>query len=475
MVYGSFERLLCDAQAKGLGVDAVKAPLAFSRGHVLFATAKGAGGGVENNTLYFWDAEGCREDVGLHTGAIEGPMVVLGDSGRIALGAGGGGPEGREGPHLSLVEGVGVKLSFVRESDWDCIPGREGLPGGGVFNKGLSLVGTGNADGTDGVDAWRFAAPANSQEAKASRLVAYVPNATWPDGRCITKEIDNKAIAERFALTPVQFLTANDGNYGLLTAHETDSAPVAFWGLCDTPGCLYWLQWKTWAAAAPAAPSGAAVGEAMVCNGVAHELLWLSGAGLRLLDACHDASTVVVGARTSPAVVDGQGRAYVVVSTGLGYELQRFSTKCGAGGNSCQVGEQCIGAGGEEGYCRLSSLPFEAAPVGSPLLGQAGNTGPSEIYVVDVRGGVRALDIETLEPLWVQNLGIGIWPTAQPILVRNTHGGGSLWAVGANGEIRGIRVAGEGLSHTALWPKAFHDNCNTSSSAVKPADMPSCF
>jgi hypothetical protein len=111
---------------------------------------------------------------------------------------------------------------------------------------------------------------------------------------------------------------------------------------------------------------------------------------------------------------------------------------------------------------------LQGPSVGSPLLGHPGGTSqdsasPAEVYVVTTTGTVQAFDTTTatLEPRWVQNLGIRISPTAQPVLV-----GSTLWVVSSSGEVRGVQVNSNGLSRSAQWPKAFRDNCNSSSGRV---------
>jgi hypothetical protein len=475
--YGSFERILCNVQVEGISSNAVKAPLAFSKRRLLFGTGAGAGGTAAGNALYFFDAEGCALDSSLHTGAIEGPMVIMGGSGKLALALGEGGPEGKRGPRLSLLEGVGAQPRFVYEEDErDCISGIGKTPAGAVFDKGLSLISAGEADGTDGATAWRFAAPANSPAENASRLLAYVPNENYPPWRCMAGEMGGNGQASRFTLTPAQFLLDVEHGHHMATTHETGSN-LAFWSF---HGTQHWEQCSSWESIVPANPSGMAVGVLGPNPSTpVYEPLWFSGDGLR-----RDDSEMLVDARwrTSPAAVDENGRAYATVQTESGYKMYRFSSPCTVGGQGqCTGGERCTspsGSTGSEGYCRMESdASVKEIPVGSPLLGNSPTFAGAEVYVVTTSGTVLALNAETLLPLWVQSLGIRVLPTTQPVLVPNTRGGGTLWVVGARGEVRGIRVSNEGLSQTASWPKAFRDNCNTSSSTVQATSngMQNCF
>ena len=499
-IYGSFERAHCLAQAaEGLGLDAVKAPLAFSGYALLFATSQGEGASPENNALYFFDTHACALASSLHTGAVQGPMLPMGASGKIALALGKGGPAGA-GPRLAVVEEQG----FVKE---DCFPGDLGIQGSLAFDKGLSLISAGRLDGTDGEgkQLWRFTAPANSEEAEASRLVAYAPNDTWPAGRCMANisPWSNKSPSAKghFMLTPLHYFSWVGGSpplYTSLARREMSrggpGSEVGFWefdgnawhlkerfspGILDQSPDTYTPEYDL------PNPTGLAAGR----KNLESEDLWMSGDGFWRVYDGYISPVLTSRWPTSPAAVDDKGRAYVIVAAERGYEMQRFSKECTVGKEPCPLGEECLGYGGmsgfgSEGLCRLRSDFFDERIVGSPVLGEPSEERAvlygayvSEVYAVSTQGTVIALNAETLEPLWLQSLGIRVLPTAQPVLLKNTHagGGGTLWVVGAQGEVRGIRVASEGLSLKASWPKAFRDNCNTSSSAIKPDDMPGCF
>jgi outer membrane protein assembly factor BamB len=159
-------------------------------------------------------------------------------------------------------------------------------------------------------------------------------------------------------------------------------------------------------------------------------------------------TTISPGA--SPAAIGSKGRAYVVDIHDSGYRLHSFEWDA------------------DEPHA--DSLLFSEAPIGSPLLGEPIDDGPAEIYVVTNNGTVRAFDADSLALLWTEALGIPISHEAQPVLVGNT-----LWVVGLQGQVRGVRVDSNGLNREAPWPKAFRDNCNTSSERVRPDNMPSCF
>ena len=496
-IHGSFERSSCIGLMEGgFSPNAVKAPLAYSKGQkelLLFGTSLGEGATAENNSLYFFDAEACALNSSLHTGALQGPLVVMGESGKAALALGGGGPAGRPGPRLAVADAY--TQSFAER---ECIPGTGEIRDSAVFDKGLSLASAGNEDGTDGAGnkVWRFAAPANSAEENASRLVAYAPNVPWQGGHCMAECADHEHLQlakGRFVLPPAYYLYQQGENEFLYEMAGIKEKTKKGEGLVVN-------SWKSnnnyWHAELSPLPfdvthfpeynspnlSGMAVGR----KDSTHEHLWLSGDGLWNICPGADADQILTAIwRTSPAALDDKGRAYVVVATGSGteHEIQRFSTECRIDTQQCPSteGEKCVGYYGQTGHsapgiCQRKSSSFNERPVGSPILGEPPINGRvNKLYVVSTTGTVLALNMETLTPLWLQSLGFRISPTAQPVLVPNPHGGGTLWVVGAQGEIRGIRVASEGLSKSADWPKAFHDNCNTSSSAVKSADMPSCF
>jgi len=505
-IHGSLERISCNALVvDGLSLDAVRAPLAYSNDQLLFGTSMGTGATAANNSLYFFDAEGCALNLNspLHTGALQGPMVAMGGSGKVAVALGEGGPTERPGPRLAVVNAEG----FVDDAE-NCIPGAWEIHGGAVFDRGLSLLSKGNANGTDGSEnnAWRFAAPANSEEENTSRLVAYAPNVKWPGGQCKAEcpDREHPQVAKgRFTLPPVYYLDfAEDGEYSYDVAAMKEATKEGLGWMLNAWGFNYnhllflypgterlslvfgidLLANTHYPEHYMPNPSGMAV-EAYENEHGKYEDIWLSGDGLwRIAPGYEDAFQILNNRwRTSPAAVDEKGRTYVVVATDSGYEIQRFSAECSVGDNTCADREECLAYNGHTEYdhpgiCRKKSeYTFKESPVGSPILGESATGGPAEIYVVSTAGTVRALNAETLQPLWVQSLGMRVLPTAQPVLVPNAHGGGTLWVVGAQGEVRGVRVASRGLNKKAGWPKAFHDNCNTSSSAVKAADMPSCF
>jgi|GEM_PF-2427820 len=262
-----------------------------------------------------------------------------------------------------------------------------------------------------------------------------------------------------------------------------------------------WRQWARAESAMHASPSGIAGSGGVV---------WLSGEGLQRQN-WSGGTTTVLGAhwRTSPAVIDDASRAYVVVQTEANsYELWRFQsgisqgladpcvvgddTPCGKQYQQYQVSfkfESCLGidsqAPGSPGVCQFRpqarSLPFTEAPVGSPLLGQPREGAPPEVYLVTTAGTVLAfgfpkepstaaeLDLP-FELLWKAKLHIRVSPEAQPVLA-----GGMLWVVGEGGQIRGVQVDSDGLNRKARWPKAFRDNCNTSSMLSSASALPGCF
>jgi hypothetical protein len=234
----------------------------------------------------------------------------------------------------------------------------------------------------------------------------------------------------------------------------------------ESSNIAYWqpLNSGSWQGGGPVAnsitagaltsPSGLAAADGNV---------WLSGEGLQRWDFAAKLNSPttpsplvnVQSTKTSPAAVDHQGRAYVVVQIGSGYELRRFAAQ--ANSSSPEA---------------FAALPGHVlGSVGSPLLGQPmGDDSPAEVYVVTTSGTVLAFRADTLAPLWTMELGLNISSVAQPLLVGNV-----LWTVGLRGEISALRVGSQGLNRSAHWPKAFHDNCNTSSRQATALNMPGCF
>ncbi|MCL2012692.1 MAG: hypothetical protein FWG75_07905 [Cystobacterineae bacterium] len=488
-IYGSFQRLSCSAQVEGLSANAVKAPLAFSNGFLTFGSSMGAGALAADNALYFVDAEACELHSNVHVGAVQGPMVVLGHSGQIALALGEGGPPGRSTPRLSVVNAPQAHAApgFSNNSEMDCVPGTGGSHPEALFDKGLSLI----MDNPNGPN-WYLAAPANSALEGESRLMVFGPNIQRLEGRCIEEDkMAQPPVSERFTLTPLHYVGYGDiYGHNIASFHE---AKLNRWWFCEN--CAFNPSDAQTYDMALKKPSGAAVGRYSAPTTVQepYEYLWLSGDGLLYADYFLGMETVLQE-RTSPAVVDSQNRAYVAVGTRSGHEMWRFSEICFVGdinNNPCRPGNQplrippedCFGLNGDKslgaiGLCRASSVSFDEDFVGSPLLGERAPGSPySEMYVVSTNGTVLALEVDSLGPLWVQSLGMRVLPTAQPVLVPHPHGGGTLWVVGAQGQVRGLRVNSPGLSRTAIWPKAFRDNCNTSSTAVSSSNtsMSSCF
>jgi len=412
---------------------AVSAPLAFSNGRLVF----GAG-----DSLYFLDTQTCAAPVRLQTGTVQGPMVVLGNDIALAL--------GREG--LAM-----VNASMQGAPVMHCLPGTASHEGA-VFDKGLSVAGIGNGVGHSH---WRLATPANAYVQNKAVLLAYTPN---EEGlrRCV----GTTALDATVALTPAQ---NSDASVFALhgTALSTWKLPQTnpwteeAWSVSDTgiKGTLAGIALDNtipslWLSAnAPVTPASVP----------APAVFQLWGVGDATPEVPDLENTRTFG--ISPAAIDGQGNAYVVVSiNGLagftGYELLRLDA----------VGEV-------KARHRLAAGTGNVA--GSPILGKPVAGGQAEVYVVSAgtannqSGKVIAFAANAstgAAPLWTVELGFPVSQTAQPVLAGNT-----LWVVGTNGQVRGIRVSSNGLSDTAQWPKAFRDNCNTSSKLVTPSNYSSCF
>jgi|GEM_PF-1511240 len=406
-IEGGIERMSCGTQVAQLSANAVRTPLAFANGSLVFGSSGGAGATPLNNALYFFDVWQCALIKSLHTGALQGPMVALGGTGEIALALGGGGPLGRNTPRLATVSTTTGQ--FTSHVSFECVPGQANSASNATFEQGLSLMGIGETDMALG--AWSFVAPANA--GSDTVLMAYAPYRPGLATTCLGSP-----------KLPHPF--------GVPLSQTADKTLLGIYGSLDTG--FFQREWRwnfesfAWTVGTP---------KAGIFNppflAIVDESIWVNE----------------VPANTSPAAIDAEGRAYAVVAKDGEHRLQRFAT----GSSTPQT----------------SSIPLGSAPVGSPMLGDA-FLSPEKVYVVTTNGTVLAFEAESLKLLWRQSLGIRISSTAQPVL-----GPGTLWVVGKRGEVRGLHVDSLGLSTTAQWPKAFHDNCNTSSRQVTESNMQSCF
>jgi len=469
------ERVLCQTDVAGMGATAsVTEPLAFASNQLVF----GAG-----NQLYFYNRSCEEEEAGkLHSGAVKGPMVVMGNTGRVAAAI--TSPERNE---TRLVQVNASTRALIEDRGCEGIPGRVLSPayGDSMFDKGLALMlgpGSSSSSGTD----WILAAPANADWAnggtgKAGFMMVFWPNASEAKQRC---RYSYEAGVAPIRLTPVQAMPMT---------HIANPQPedVLFVGAATYPrivgGVETMLSWQYYTLDFPLAygdfntegallnPTGlaaATVYDAPSAKTVGS--VWLSGQGLQRLKFLGLPQKGLVNvlqptetspARTSPAAVDDKGRAYVVVETlPEVYELHRFEAQAADNENS-------------ENH---ASLPAGSKPVGSPLLGEPINGSPAELYVVMTNGTVLAFEAAELALLWKMELGFEISQTAQPVLVsspQNAQQGNLLWIVGERGQVRALRVGSNGLNRSALWPKAFRDNCNSSSRQVHKnmSSMLSCF
>ena len=388
-------RVLC-SHDDGLTEDTVMQPLAMSGEQLLFGTSAG-GTTITNSSLYVFDTATCTLVDSLRIGTLQGPMVVLGDTGQVAVATGNNGLWGRDEHWLSLVDMSEKPARF----DYDKVCAPEAV----VFDRGLSLLSLSNA--STGAP-WRLVAPANNPSTQQAHLLAYTPDAEL----CVFSE----PISGSF-LIPVSQNANGDvlGIYGV--------SPLFFRG---------WRFNGKWTDSAD--------------SELKERTLYIEDvSSLAVAD-----NGYVVGFPSSAdfVAIDNQGRVYSVAASADSYFLQGVLEK----------------------HHKRSTL-FEGAPVGSPILGEPLPGGEAEVYVVTTTGRVLAYGVELGEPLWTYDLGIRkVAPMAQPVLYGDT-----LWVVGTRGEIRGIRVGSHGLSRTAQWPKAFRDNCNTSSRLSTLATLPSCF
>ncbi|MCL2012931.1 MAG: hypothetical protein FWG75_09120 [Cystobacterineae bacterium] len=416
------------------------APLAFAAGRLLIASAA---------TLHFFDVAACpaTSTVVFSAGtSVQGPMVVLGDNLAIATSGNGG-----QAARTFMLDAAAAQPGVVVDSLY-CASDSSDIPSGTRFDQGLSLLSLNPA---------RFAVPAN-RSSGTSMLVAYTPFAASLAERCMVS-------SPNFSV-PVALPLAQDSRSRFLVTHSN-----ILWG---TPFST-WSFGTGWGPGTWTGSNNSSTGElsGMALHG---ESLWLSMDGRNTLgypgplQLWREGEAVVEPAipdntvHVTAAAIDERGRAYVVgfhENGGVpdGYSLTRLT----ADGSIEQREILPVGSTG------LNAI--------SPLLGEPPQGGNPELYVVRGNGRVLAYHAENLQELWRVDLGFSVF--AQPVLVPHAEGGGTLWVVGAGGQIRGIRVASNGLSRTAIWPKAFHDNCNTSSSRVTASatptpdqwSMPRCF
>jgi len=418
----------CSLDLAGLARDSVTQPLAMSGKYLLFSTSTGGTSDavMAESGLYVFDTAACAFVGSLHTGTLA-PVVVLGNSGRVALAIRGGGPAGRNGSRLALVEMSKGKPGFVYEAYMDCMPGDGGSHSDAVFDKGISLLGLGGTNGTG----WRFVVPANSMAKNSAHLLAYTPDDTQLFSRCAasaaTPYLFRAPVVQRGAEAQSR---GEKGN--IVTLHHSDVENVS-----------YTQDWKF------ESPNWATVGNPREQN-IRYSFLAIS-----------DTAT---WRSTTHSSIDSQSRLYTVA--GLGISNAEFQRRV------------LNPAGGTIADAQVPLSDITTAPaVGSALLGEppSGNNEDTEVYVVTTDGKVLAFNAETLGLLWVESLGIDISPTAAPVLTPHEMGGGILWVVGMRGEVRGTRVGSNGLNRNAAWPKAFHDNCNTNSRLTTATSLPSCF
>jgi len=411
----SLVRMECSRNL-GLVAELVKQPLVLANRRLVF------GAGVH---LYAFDTTLCASAFGpLQTGEVQGPMVALGNSGRVALALGHGGVPPRNTPRLALLNTAGALPTFVYENAArDCVPGSGGTAAASVFDTGLSLLTMGKTNGEDDADnhhVWRFSAPANS--GAATRLLAYAAHESANSSvRCV-----GTSVATGYAFLVPTLQTADGTLVGIFGLSNAASFFKRGWGL--NPSTWAWTS---------------LLDRTSIANPDRRPPYWAAASG-------NDIWTKNALSR-SPAAIGAGNRVYDVFHDAAlgGLRLRHFPLEGASSVNTV-----------------VSEVVFGHAPVGSPLLGEPLEGEGAEVYVVTSNGGVFVLDAQTLEHLWSGLLGFAVSPAAQPVLTSNADGSGTLWVVGTRGEIRGLQVGSRGLSRMAKWAKAFKDNCNTSSQFI---------
>jgi len=406
----------------GLANNAVTQPLAVSGRRLLF-------GGASNLYAFNTACTSTGTVPSLATGAVQGPMVVLGDTNQVAVATSGvGGPSLRNTPRLALLKVAETNPTFAFFYTQDCARYTANNTTTATYEQGLALL---SFPGVSPGIPWRLVAPANNTADNQTRLVAYVPFASAGElSTAVTTRCQSSAAVPRSFLAPM--VQKADGTvWGAYSASAANSVCLQTWGFDATATTPYWTT--------PGAIEERSI-DAPSFMAIADNNMWIGSFS------------------TSPSAVDHSGRAYAISFTG---------------GNSRLV---VLGEPPSS-----SNAAFSSRTVGSPLLGEPMENGTREVYVVSTDGRVLAFEAQSLGLLWTEpllnanNRPLSVAPNAQPVLVANAHGSGTLWVVGTRGEVRGVRVASKGLSRLAQWPKALRDNCNTSSRQVTPDNMPGCF
>ena len=338
----------------------VSLPLAMSGKHLLLGTHVGDTPEIPeaNDSLYVFDTDTCAlHGKGLHTGTLQGPMVVLGNTGRVAV-ALNNGPPGKEGQRLSLVNVSWAEPGFVGAEDCSQEVGNQV-----VFEHGLSLL---SLSDTSRSVPWRLMAPANHPEFNRTRVVAYTPDSILASGRCVySNPIEY----------PLQIPLSQLADGGVVGVYSSPSKTFYQpWRFNET-------GWREFAYKGIDLTGEVPLWDPVFPLALMEDTFWVPG--------------------SSPAAVDSQGRTYYTVRPPdeNDFHLRLQSDNIFDG---------------------VSSSPFDGAPVGSPLLGEPLVGREPQVYLVTITGKVLAYGTELGEPLWVHNLGIDIAPTAQPVLSGDT-------------------------------------------------------
>jgi len=426
-------RLACNSQISSSTADAMHLPLAWTGSHVVAASSL-LGGSAGNNTLFFIDPKTCGADSWVHVGHMGGPVVVLGNTGDVAVATISDGPMGRESARTAVVNASGFIHANV---DMDCTAEAIEPDARLIDSRGLVLLQHGDSLRNGWLLSALFVEKSDTDNTQMLRLAAFRPFATNPAQRCA--EIFG---FQQAAFRPPPAVQTSDGNVNVtVVANLPPQAvcPVRFNG----------SSWELRNWCTPIEFAGDSIGP-VTGMAAAKNNLWLStgNIGLMRLELV-PINLLTASPGSSQVAADAHGRAYVVI----GRSLYRCSQEAVS-----------------HAHCTASKMDFSGAAVGSPILGEALPGQTAEVYVVSTTGVVHAYEAENLQLLWTQQLNTNVHSEAQPILVGKT-----LWVVSRQGQMFALRVASNGLCREAQWPKAHHDNCNTSSARTTPQNMPSCF
>ena len=443
-----------------LNISSAVMPLAWVSDRLVIGTSVEKSG-VEYGYVNFYTARTRNLQPGKETiGKLTG-LVTLGTNGLVAI-------TSNDQAAVMAVDGQLHPESEI------CLSGEGGVPASARFPHGLSLLSIGAANNEGN---WRFAIAVNDANTDEGRLLTYAPgNAVNP---CVlSNALQGEIVAPLVGMdnpletnNPMEMMVVSKNPASNPFAHFQNwkySDTTSIWGNSGTSvGAIIAELFQVNSAAASRSESGS------------YWNFWITSSwnntnasrtdfGLMRGQTDYATSSIMAGINESisPLVLDANGRAYVVVKPQgkPNHELHMYAAN----------------AATDDTFTLRATLST-AAPVGSPILGQSrsGYSDDTEIYVLTTDGTLYAFRANNLALLWEETFtkedgtpptALNIAPTAQPVLRNN-----QLWFVSEDGELYAVVVNSNGLNRSAKWPKAYRDNCNSSSHHVAYTNLPNCF